>query len=698
MKQNLGKSSAVHFPATLTSRKAIVIAAAGLFTLHGVPSLAATINVGVGACTRLADAITAANTNATVSGCVGDAAGADSIVLLANSTHTLTTLNNGDDLNPNGLPVVTSTITIQGNNSTVRRDPNALARFRIFAVGVGGDLTLRRTTVSGGSLLQAGGAGIANLAGSLSVVDSTISGNVAGDIGGGIFAAYANPNTTTSLTNSTVSGNTASEGGGLALRGGLLSLGNSTVSGNAANGGGNGGGVYHGLGTLSLANSTVSGNSATSLGGGVFSGVGALSLSISNSTVSGNTGGRAGGISSRTTSSILSSTISGNRATYFRAGLGVGGVLNNYGNMVIRNSTITNNTAPEGGTGGISSVGEEYSLRMAASIVSGNLGADFDFSYDSQVSSDGGNLIGDGNAVSVFTANGDVTGNANPRLGVLRNNGGRTQTHALCGSAAIDAVRGTSCAGLSTDQRGSGFARVVEGDGKSPARCDIGAFEFKFPALRFARASESVAESAGEISVSLRLSAPTSCPITAKLKYRGSAVLGRDFTAPTQVNIAVGQSHATFKLRVTNDKLDEANETIQLELGALSAAVKTSPSTRTLTITDNDPTPSVAFIRPSVDAQENRGVESVVLRLSAVSGRSVTVPLRYSGGATRNTDYRGPDTVSIPAGRREASIPITILDETAKEPQESIVIDLGTPTDATAGGSKRHTIRIAASD
>src|SRR5262249_43717602 len=49
-------------------------------------------------------------------------------------------------------------------------------------------------------------------------------------------------------------------------------------------------------------------------------------------------------------------------------------------------------------------------------------------------------------------------------------NGGLTQTHAiLADSPCIDA--GSNSAGLSTDQRGSGYARVI---GKAP---DIGAFE-----------------------------------------------------------------------------------------------------------------------------------------------------------------------------------------------------------------------------
>jgi hypothetical protein len=59
---------------------------------------------------------------------------------------------------------------------------------------------------------------------------------------------------------------------------------------------------------------------------------------------------------------------------------------------------------------------------------------------------------------------------ADPMLGPLANNGGRTRTHALLiGSPAIDA--GNNDGGFAWDQRGPGFPRVVG------PRTDIGAFE-----------------------------------------------------------------------------------------------------------------------------------------------------------------------------------------------------------------------------
>jgi hypothetical protein len=172
--------------------KKSLAAIALLLALGAQPALAATINVG-GACT-LTRAISSANTNTPVGGCtVGS--GADTIVLPRNSTHTLRRANNvrplteGFDANnptygPTSLPVVRSVITIVGNNSIIRRAP-ATPRFRILAIGERGNLTLRRTRVSGGVAAQKPnnrfsvsgyGGGVLNN-GTLALTNGTISAN-----------------------------------------------------------------------------------------------------------------------------------------------------------------------------------------------------------------------------------------------------------------------------------------------------------------------------------------------------------------------------------------------------------------------------------------------------------------------------------------------------------------------------------------
>ncbi len=212
------------------------------------------------------------------------------------------------------------------------------------------------------------------------------------------------------------------------------------------NGGGNvadGGAIYN-SGTVTLTNSTISGNTASNNGGAIYQNGAALSLI--NSTVSGNV------------------VIGG-------AGRG-GGIYVNSGSVNFTNSTIAYNTANNGG--GVFNSGG--TVNSGNTIIGNNFGATgFDFS--GTLTSQGYNFIGN---TSLTNITGVTTGNILNRfiqVGALQNNGGGTFTHApLSGSPAINAGSNSLALDaanqpLTTDQRGAGFLRILNG------RVDIGAFE-----------------------------------------------------------------------------------------------------------------------------------------------------------------------------------------------------------------------------
>jgi hypothetical protein len=131
------------------------------------------------------------------------------------------------------------------------------------------------------------GGGIANN-GTMTVIDSTFTGNSA-TFGGGI----ENGGTAT-LTSCTFTGNSASSGGGIE-NDGTATLTNCTVSGNTGLDGGGGISNYNFLlesatgGTLTLTNCTVTGNSAADgYGGGIGNGVSVGYLTLDNTIVAGN--------------------------------------------------------------------------------------------------------------------------------------------------------------------------------------------------------------------------------------------------------------------------------------------------------------------------------------------------------------------------------------------------------------------------
>jgi len=345
---------------------------------------------------------------------------------LTNSAiHNNSATNDGGGIYNDG----TSTIT----NSTIR--DNTTNRFG-GGISAFGSTTINNSAISNNSAAT-GGGGIAVLLSTTTISNSTISNNSAAT-GGGIYSTGGGAAFT--LANSTVSSNTATSGGGIYTNGAISNIIDSTVSNNTAT---DGGGIYIFINAVrpNITNSTVSNNMATGDGGGIYSG-NIRGTTLTNSTVSNNSAtGNGGGVYNLRTTNITNSTVSNNSAA------SGGGIYNfngisNLQNTIIANSTGGGDCVRPGGT-----VNATYSL------------------------------IEDGFGCVNGTNSNNLTGD--PNLGLLQNNGGATETHALLpGSIAIDAGNST----LTTDQRGA--TRPVD-DPNSPNGtgnlADIGSFEVQAP-------------------------------------------------------------------------------------------------------------------------------------------------------------------------------------------------------------------------
>ncbi len=263
---------------------------------------------------------------------------------------------------------VTEALTVTGNGATnTIIDGNASSR--IFKIS-GADVTISGATLQN-ALASTGAGGAIDSDGAVTLEATTLTGNSAANVGGGLFAAAA-----TIRNGSVVRANhaSASGGGGVSVNGDATvsdsTIGGSSVpDGNTA--GGNGGGILAG-GTATITNSIVRHNSTTDLAGG---GVDAQGAVVTGSTVSDNTAGIAGGgIHTVTTTSVSSSTVSSN----------TGGIRSELGPVTVTGSTISSNST--GSPGGGIDVGG--GLTLESSTISSNTGA-----------------VGGG----VFVATGDVT-------------------------------------------------------------------------------------------------------------------------------------------------------------------------------------------------------------------------------------------------------------------------------------------------
>jgi hypothetical protein len=254
------------------------------------------------------------------------------------------------------------------------------------------------------------------------------------------------------------------------------------------------GGAILNTGAITLDRVALVGNRADG-GGGMFSVPGTTPV-IRDSLIANNRAYSGGGLRLDAGGTIINTTITGNRLldlpptaqavptrpvpTAFSLavseGTGWGGGIDNRGggNVVILNSTITNNHAIRGG-GGLAA-GQGYApvspaaalgtMTLQNTIVAGNTsttGPQGCHVKDQVIQSLGHNLSSDS---SCFLAAAGDRPNTNPLLGPLTANGGPTPTQALLpGSPAIDSA--TSCP--SHDQRG-----IPRPQG---SRCDIGAYE-----------------------------------------------------------------------------------------------------------------------------------------------------------------------------------------------------------------------------
>ncbi len=347
------------------------------------------------------------------------------------------------------------------------------------------------------------GGGLLNNGGDVVLRDVSVTGNRAGEEGGGLWNSDTG---TLTLQRTVIEGNTGEPGltgGGIFNNGGTITIENSTIADNAAGDGGlfpnhkgaNGGGIANAAGNVIIENTTLSGNLA---GNGFADGP--------------NTGGggNGGGIWNQGTMSILNSTISGNCAGDAAAPLaagfigfgGSGGAIDttgSTGDVLISFSTIVENKA------GLSQGGDGFGggghnndvfdrIFIDNSIVSNNTvgltGGGPDLA--GAIHSNGHNIIRD-DGFFMIAGSEDLDG-VDPLLGSLADNGGPNLTHApAANSPAVNAADPLTNPAPLTDQRlaprgvlrdiGS-FERVAapnspdsDGDGLSDANESLAGFD-----------------------------------------------------------------------------------------------------------------------------------------------------------------------------------------------------------------------------
>jgi CSLREA domain-containing protein len=187
------------------------------------------------------------------------------------------------------LPVVANaatagTLEIDGGGQVTL---SGNGRVPILAVASGGNLWLRNIRLERGSA-YVGGA-IYSYEGTLTIENSTFSGNSAWRGGGAILSDLG----TLTIENCTFSGNSAEKGGAIHSYLGTLTIENCTFSGNSAEWGG----AIYDHGTLTIVeNSTLSGNSASLNGGAIALVESSMSRAVGTRLLDNEAAGDGGGV------------------------------------------------------------------------------------------------------------------------------------------------------------------------------------------------------------------------------------------------------------------------------------------------------------------------------------------------------------------------------------------------------------------
>ena len=219
------------------------------------------------------------------------------------------------------------------------------------------------------------------------------------------------------------------------------------------------------------------------------------------------------------------------------------------------------------------------------------------------------------------------------------------------------------------------------------------------PAVSFASASQSAGEGSGTNNVGMRLDKAPTSDITVKYTVGGTATPGVDYTALSgMVTVAKGATTAVIPVTVVDDSAHEDSETVVLTLAASGGYQVMSPGTHTLTIVDNEPT--VSFASASQSAGEGSGTRNVEVTLSPAPTSDVTLTYTVGGTATPGSDFTiaSSGTVTVLAGATTATVPVTLIDDTAPESNETVVLTLVASGGYQVTSPGTHVLTIAAND
>ncbi|MEM8963154.1 MAG: CARDB domain-containing protein, partial [Acidobacteriota bacterium] len=196
------------------------------------------------------------------------------------------------------------------------------------------------------------------------------------------------------------------------------------------------------------------------------------------------------------------------------------------------------------------------------------------------------------------------------------------------------------------------------------------------------------AEATGEAVLDLALSEPSGRDVRFTVASSDqTALAGSDYqTLVETVTLAPGETSATVTIPVTDDPIDEGDETFLVTFSAPVNVIFAVP-TVTVTVADDD-RPSVSVLDPVRVTEGDSGTTPMLfdIVLSNVSTREIRVPYATTtfGTATAGEDFTAVSGEAVFApGTTSLTVSVDVIADLVKETEETIVLALETPTVGT---------------
>ncbi|HEU5260135.1 MAG TPA: Calx-beta domain-containing protein [Gemmatimonadales bacterium] len=240
------------------------------------------------------------------------------------------------------------------------------------------------------------------------------------------------------------------------------------------------------------------------------------------------------------------------------------------------------------------------------------------------------------------------------------------------------------------------YSLTVNGTGTPGNRSTALTLTVTVPTVSFTAAAQTVSEGVGTATITAQLSSSSSQAVTVPFTVSGTATSPADYTiSASPLTIPAGSTTGTITVTVVADGVAEPDETVIVTLGTPTNATLGATTVHTVTITGQVPT--VSFTAAAQSVSEGVGTATITAQLSSSSSQAVTVPFTVSGTATSPADYTiSASPLTIPAGSTTGTITVTVVADGVAEPDETVIVTLGTPTNATLGATTVHTVTIAA--